>query len=573
MSKEFSDLIIRENQKKITNMKKFNQGGFGVKNTSSDVITVKETLDSEKPLAIDLSSTEESKKDSDESRLTNLVNTLLSPMQSRLDQAENQVKELQNALNSSQKEALQVKTELEKTKGELETAKTDSKVLQDLEKFSGVNINLMESPQRLEVLGDGSQEMRNYESLIEKAPTKIVNGTVGLVSQKDLRQARRYFKENKARIVAGVEAILKQAGFLTGGAITNNTLPANIPSILFKVLSEYIRESTFEDLIHWQFANTKIATGVKPSLNTDVPRYPYSARPANANSRRLVTGTPINSGSQAINELSALITIEELGLGRDANNPPIGLTEFVNAFSMNDLEQIVQRNLGMDYQAYKDLRLWSLWFTTDRVLYPGLNGNLIDNPANLTTVDGSPTKEFFTRLRSLFKQLKIRPYSNGLYGYSHNPGSFGQFMSNLSSQERNVGADNATAISTVLARAGSDNEEGGEVLGFRGNYYGFMHFEQNNYGVGATPGVDPGVNNVTVDGNPVIFDSSFAFGANTFAMVDALPVEIREDEMKDFGRRNRYIWYAHQGFGELDIKANAQTGTELRVIEIRNRRV
>jgi hypothetical protein len=261
-----------------------------------------------------------------------------------------------------------------------------------------------------------------------------------------------------------------------------------------------------------------------------------------------------------------------LGLGKDTNNLPVGLSSFVSAFSMADLEQIIMNNLGMDYQAYNDLRLWSLWFGTDTIVYPSQTGTVITNSANLTANDGITTKDFFINLRALMKIRQIKPYSNGCYGYVFNPGGFSQFLMSLSQSERYISRDDENLVSRVLQQAGSADNQG-VVSGYRMTWNGFMMFEQNVYGVGATPGTDAGVTNVTVATVPTTFDSSFAFGANTIAKATALPVEMRQSEIIDYGRRKNFIWYSHEGYGALDVKDDSVTGSELRVIQVRNKRV
>jgi hypothetical protein len=111
---------------------------------------------------------------------------------------------------------------------------------------------------------------------------------------------------------------------------------------------------------------------------------------------------------------------------------------------------------------------------------------------------------------------------------------------------------------------------GGVVSGYKGTHDGFMHFIQNSISVGAPGSV--GVNNVTVETVATAFESSFAIGADTIALAEALPVEIRQSEITGYQRDKSFIWYAHCGTAEMNVVANTTTGTERRVVEIRNKR-
>jgi hypothetical protein len=586
MKKEIQDLD--EFIQKTNKVKQSKRAmGFSVKEDNGGFSTRKEIADNDISSSVRVTASAEkvetvqeteqcSETSKSEDKLQELLNSLESRLsekyQKEIEDIKNQFAPVQSALAASEEKAKVLETALNQTKEELKEASAKASVLDDLKKFAGVS---MASPQPLSIGGEGSPAMRNYEKLFNSAPSKIVatDSSVGAVTQKDLRLANDYWRKNKQEISDGVEAVLKNAGYLQGsGRVLNAaTVPSDIPSIAFTHLSNYVRENTYEDLIHWQFANEAAAPGTPPSLNTAVPRYPYFARPTTVASRQLTTGTDLHSGAQNVTERNALITIEELGLGKDVNNQPVGLTSFTTAFSMANLEQIVNDNLGMDYQYYNDLRLWSLWFLTNSILYPGVGGSVISNSGTLTANDGIFTKQFFVNLRSQMKRQRIKPYQNGLYGFVFNPGGFAQFANDLQTQERILDENTTSKVSKMLQFA-SGTDLGGEVSGLKGIYNGFMLFEQNVYGVGATPGTDAGVTSVTVASTPTTFDTNFAFGANTIAKATSLPVEIRQDEVRDFGRRDRFVWYSHEGYGDLDVVADVNTGKELRVIQVRNKR-
>jgi len=571
MSKQVKDLD--EFVKSINNNKKTAAKGFkSLNNQSTNSTNIEEesvTLKVTESLDENVSTPEKIEIEPTlNSDIKAVVNSLISPIINELDETKLALRDVQTNLDSTKEELTKTQNELNQTQTELESARKDSNVLKSLQNFVGTS--KAGQPQPLQVLGEGSEELRTYEKLLKNTTTKGVStNSFGYVLQKDLREADRYWKNNYSNISLGVEAILKDKGLLTGGRATNTiTQITDIPSVAFDHLSAFIRMNTYEDLIHWQFCNEAIVDATEPGLNTSVPRYPYFNRPTSIASRQLNETTPIASGSDSVAQKNVKITIEELGLGKDVNNLPIGLTAFVSAFSMHDLEQVIADNIGMDYHAYNDLRLWSLWFTANNIVYPGFTGNVITNPASLTANDGIFTKEFFIYLRSYMKIRKIKPLANGYYGYTFNPGGFAQFLASLSTSERYVAEDATNKVSKVLKSV----ENGGEVSGFKMFWNGFAMFEQNVYGVGATPGTDAGVTNITVAGTATTFDTSFAFGADTIAKATSLPMEIRESEINDYNRRKNFIWYSHEGYAGLDINQDATSGSELRVIQVRNKR-
>jgi hypothetical protein len=502
--------------------------------------------------------------------------SLIEPLKQSLEAS-------QAALASMQLELAQIKAEKEQTEKqlhsiketsttlqqELEEAKKESKVLADLGKLMGKSLS-DNSPQPLTINGIGSPEMRAYEKLLSTTESHLVRSSLGYTKQQDLRAANSYWATNKKAISEGVGQVLKEAGFLQGSnrIVNAPTLVSDIPSVAFTYLSNFIRNNTYDDLIFAQFFNRSVSPGTPPNLNTAVPNYPYLARPTAINSRQLTPGTVIFDDSNPITERNILVTIEEWGLGRDVNNLPLGITNFVQAFSMANLEQLVMRNLGYDYQAYLDLRAYSHLFATTTRYYPGQTGSLITNTANLTANDGVLTRGFLINLFARLKADKTAAFQNGCYAYLHNPGSWAQYATTLSQQERFVDSADIQRVTTLLQL--ENDGYGGLVSGYKGTHDGFMHFTFNSISVGAA--ASTGVNSITVATVPTLFDSSFALGADTMCMVESLPVEIRRNEVTDYARRDTFIWYAHCGTAEMNVNANSTTGTERRVVEIRNKR-
>ncbi len=424
------------------------------------------------------------------------------------------------------------------------------------------------------VRGEGSQEMRSYESLIAKAPkARVEDSRFGTATQMDTRAIDEYYRKNKLAIREGLEAVLRNKGFLQGGfgGVSDTqamTLASDIPSIAFQYLSSFIRQSHYSDLIHHQFATNAVELGRKPGLNIAVSRYPYMAKPTSLADRQLTPGNSIATETNPVSELFTTITLLELGLGKDAANAPLGFSTFIQAYSLANLESLVDRNLGRDYAATKDLYLLTRWFETDRIVYNS-NGNVTTDPLQVTPgTKGTLSDTFLINLRAYMKVLMIPTYLDGNYGLVCNPNALAQYM--ITQNTKNIEPD-YDIVTTMLSQS-TNQDFGGVVSGYRGLWHGFHLFEQNSYGVGA-PG-ELGTQTVTF-GTGVgarTADTNFAFGRDTICWCTGMAPEIRLDEVSDFGRRSRMLWTSHENSGRLDVRNNPSSGEQLRVLQFRNAR-
>lgn len=494
-----------------------------------------------------------------------------------LDTAVSEARKGWEAETDAQKAELQ--KQIDALKAQVEEGKGLQDIIDSLEKFQGQPLQGSEVKDHqskgttLEVLGTGSKESRDYFKLLDMAPTALVRSRRGTAKQRDLRAADAYLWNNRQRIRDGIEAEMREKGFFqgSGSRIVQSkdaiTVASDIPSISYEYLSAMMRMTHYVDLIHWQFAKTDIEIGVRPGLTMGISRYDYLARPSAFSDRVLTPGTRINSANSALTEKIVPVTIQELGLGKDSDNPPIGISTFIDAYSMMNLEDIVMRNLGRDYQYTKDLGLRTEWFRTDRVVYN--DGGVVTTTA--TDVgsgdDGGMTDAFTVALNAYLYSLQIPSFDDaGNYGLSLNPTAAAQFMASKGAKERDMALESGMDLVSRAVRQ-STGFEGGEVSGYLGLYNGFHMFRQNVYGlVGGTEGV-----NATTLGDTNSYNllTSFAFGRDTICWGTAMPVEMRMDTDDDFQREMRAIWTSHEAAESLDVKTTAGTGEQLRVVEVR----
>jgi hypothetical protein len=164
---------------------------------------------------------------------------------------------------------------------------------------------------------------------------------------------------------------------------------------------------------------------------------------------------------------------------------------------------------------------------------------------------------------------RIPTYSGGLFLLVLTPNQLKHLVADVEQNQRWVEptTDQLETISRIL-RVDPGAEYGGPVSGFKGILDGFMIFEQNVHSVG-DPGTE-GVQSETLGAGvgARVTETCFAAGADTVCWATALPVEIIPDEVTDFRRRSRFIWYSHENAAALDVNAVPSTGQERRVIKI-----
>lgn len=439
----------------------------------------------------------------------------------------------------------------------------------------------------LTVVGDGSPKMREFDSLVGASlrnGCRVTDRSMGVSVQRDTRALDAFYRKHRKEINDGIEAVVKNLGLLQGantriGSDAISTI-TDIPSVMFEVLSSFIRTNQYADLIHWQFATTEFRSGVEVGMQMKIPRYNYLPRPSVRSDRELTQGTRITSSSVPVTQDNRLVTIKELGRGKTGvtGAEPIGFSTFVEAFSMADLEGIIEINLGYDYAYTKDLFLRGELFRTDYVVYNN-GGNVTTNPSFVVPSDrasGVITEAFINNLVAEAYSLEIAPFRDGCYALLLNPKAWAQYMNEKSEKERDLALRDGDMVSTMLRRRSDAETYGGQVSGYCGTFNGVHIFKQNVYGKGSVAGTDEGVYSTAFTGGNQITRTSFLIGRETIGWGTALPAEIRFDEVDDFRRERRAIWYSHENSASLDVKNTASTidptrnEEQLRVIEIRS---
>lgn len=421
----------------------------------------------------------------------------------------------------------------------------------------------------------GNGSFREWRRLLDDAPKAIATFGGGNVLQRNTREADEYYIRHRSQIQDSVSELAKRAGLLRGSLGTNPsrdavTVRADVPDELLTMLSQELRIPNRSRFIFPQFVHTITELGRSPGFDTiKIARYSDISAPTSAADYQLVPGTPLVGTSQPLTEMAKACQIEELGLGKNLNTQPIGISTFIGSYTLHDLIAQIREKLGQNYDSYIDLRVRQLFSTATTVLYNAGTG-VTDDPADVVaTRKGTMTTDFVGDLLAEMQSRRVATFEDGCYALVLHPKALAQLTRDLRDKERYRPGDlaNNLDLTTEMFRRMSGPGgflEASTLNGYHGVYNNFHLFSTNAYGTGAA-GTD-GVQSETLGVGATITRTSYAFGMRPVGHGIALPVELRERTENDFGRSRSFVWYSHQGFVALDV--NEAPGEDLRVIKV-----
>ncbi len=237
-------------------------------------------------------------------------------------------------------------------------------------------------------------------------------------------------------------------------------------------------------------------------------------------SRRLTEGTAVSATPQAATMGQVTVTIREYGGPHDGTNvAPIGITEFLKRRAKHDLVQYVGTLLRRDRNKFVDHVVSDLLLTTTHVTTPG------DVAEGSLTAGAKLTEDELSEMLRKLQERNIPTFSNGL------------FMAVLSPKH----LEDLKADSKFRESVRYLGTEGALVQGHVANHGGFMIVVSSNIptaGVGA--------------GSAVTGYRGVAFGPGAIGHAIGMDAEARRSKNDDFGREDRVLWLAHEGWALLD---------------------
>jgi N4-gp56 family major capsid protein len=239
-------------------------------------------------------------------------------------------------------------------------------------------------------------------------------------------------------------------------------------------------------------------------------------------SRALTEGTRITANPQAATMGQVSVTIKEYAGPHDSSNvAPIGITDFLKRRARHDLIEYIGTLLRRDRNRFVDTVIINLLLTTTNETTPGGRDESILS-------SGIPDWMTEATLASAFRSLSERnvpTFSNGMYMCVMTPWHFEKLRADDKFREsvRYLGV------------------EGALISGHIANHAGFMLVQSNNLptkAVGAG-GAETGY-------------QALAFGPSAIGWAIGMDAEARRSKDDDFGREDRVVWTAHEGWQLLD---------------------
>ncbi len=416
---------------------------------------------------------------------------------------------------------------------------------------------------------DAPTALREFESMYKDSTRKYWSNpnTGDQFEHVESSKLDRFIRKHREEIRDGMEALAKQSGLLRGKDAP--TAKTDIPPAYLTYLSSIMRMTHSPKFIFWQFADTRIEMGKGMGDTVLIPRVNYANTGTTTADWQLTPGTPLVATSQAVSMTSVSATLNEYGIGKNGTIEPIAIPEFILANSQMELETIVQRNLGYNYNQYEEIAARSLWFANTKTLYNN-GGTPVTTAAGViataTTAKyrgGVVNYQFLINLYAYMSGQQIPAYNNGCYGLVLHEFALAQLKSSLADRNQYLDAGDMADITNIFKASTMSDQI--RVQNYQGTIGNFMIFSTNNISMGVAGTV--GAQTETLGGVAQTTRTSFAFGANTIGRGTGMGATIRRQVEDDFGRMNRWAWIAHEGWAQLDVD-NAFAGQQTRVFKI-----
>lgn len=414
-----------------------------------------------------------------------------------------------------------------------------------------------------------------YLDLYERAPKYLVlDKNQRQVLNVDQREMTAWLLTQKRadgmqQLLRDMDAWGKANGLFGGGSqrVDAATVRGDIPSGFLTMLSSVIRQTHRFSRILWQFANVRVEAGRRLGDTMQIPRFALQPEPATRAARLLSGGgtfVPIGTTNQNLVQTSVDVVLKENG-----NPVPISVPQFLSSYSLMDLMPVVQGNLWHDYCVTEDVAMYEILDLTSRIVYND-RGNVTPTVGDVGNGDdGTFTQTFAANLYAYMRSLAIPTWANGCYVAAVNTFAATSLKLSLEKTAAPPTPQEVADITNMLNMALAGEMD--RVSGYLGTFENMMIFETNSYGCGAT--ATRGVRNETLGGTvgSVPTRTSWAFGANIIGKAEAMPFEVRQNEVTNFGRLDEFTWLSHEEWAPLDLDptGTGNASQQLRAIEIR----
>jgi N4-gp56 family major capsid protein len=238
--------------------------------------------------------------------------------------------------------------------------------------------------------------------------------------------------------------------------------------------------------------------------------------------RRLTEGTPVAAAPVPPTMGQVTVTIREYGGPHDGSDvAPIGISDYLKRRATHDLVAYLGLLLRRDRNRFVDRAIVDLMLTTTNVTTPG------DTAEDDLVADQLMTEDVLSEILFQLQTRNIPTFSNGMYMLVIGP----KHLKDLKGDEK---------FRESVRYLGTD---GALVQGHIANHGGFMIVEANSI-----PNSDVGGGG----GGGVVGFQALAFGPEAIGWAIGMDTEARPSKDDDYGREDRVLWIAHEGWQLLD---------------------
>lgn len=521
-----------------------------------------------------------------------LQKDLLDQFNALQDDVDRRDKEFKQQLSTVSDEANQWKKEADRLASVFKATGSSTPIGDASSSRYGLNINKLLLPSSSEPQGAAREFIDMFNNPQYCPKRRVYDPTDGEeYVQRDTRETDAFIKQNRDELRKSFELLAQANGLLRGNRDTfgKDAKPGftlggagGIPEAFLAYLSDIVRMTHVLRYIWWQFPVTRLELGSVPGNNILVPRFALLDEPTTIDDFILDTATSVTSispESQSLQMSTVPIELYGCGLGKGTNvgNRPIGISEFVTATSLVQLENVLISRLGTHYNAFIDLwirRLFQQSAVNPANIYFNEAGNLTQTPVNINTgEEGTCTQEILNAMSSEMSRRGIPTLENGLRIAVLHTYAANQLKNDMDNKLAIVTEQQLQDITQIL-NAGSLGNGIDRPSGYIGSYNGFMCFESLTTGVGLPgPSNLEGVQTTTFGVGARTTRDNYFFGPGVVGQGVSSPMEIRQDGSGTFGTSNRYIWRSIEGFGNMDCcslnASGVATGQQDRVMILR----
>ena len=288
------------------------------------------------------------------------------------------------------------------------------------------------------------------------------------------------------------------------------TLTVNIPQALRDVYSREIIHAAQPRMRFSQFAKKRTDLSVNPGGTVKFTKFNSITKGG-----RLVEGVPISNKVMGTTEIG--LTVDEFGNGIQVSEKSIQL-------SMIDVLNEGVQLLANDCAQVLDLELRDAALATTNSIYGGGR----TSGATLTVADKFTT--------SMIKDAVEALTTNNAYRFD------GEYFICIAHPHQLRQLRDDPSWIQVHQYNGVENVYRGEVGMYEGvRFVETTQMPKNNAAASAAKGYAA-----------IPTWEAIIFGDNSYAWAEALPVELRDNGVEDYGRKHGLAWYAIWGFGIVE---------------------